>query len=662
MGGVASRRTALAAGLAALLLAPACARGDDLPYGITKPAPASVRMSDGTTLAVDVYYPTDQRTGRPAAGRFPTILSMTPYGKRSTVTTQATGSSAYGGDGFYPWLVRHGYVDVVADVRGTGSSNGVFELFGPREMRDGAELVRWASRLAHSTGRVGMAGSSYVGLNQIFTAALSGRRSPLRAIVPEAAGIDLYRDLAFGGGIPNVEFAGVWDGLRATMTAAAPDDPGSDPSALVRHPGERAQRLAQLDAAMDAEIDTGGPRAFDGAWWQQRAPHNYLARVVRNGIPAMLVSGWNDVYQRGVVLDYAALQNLYARAHPRRGRPAPPVFGPMARGEVPTGRYPAVIGPAYHNAVVLGQPLQGLLLRWFDTWLKGAHTGMGATHTPLHAYELGAGRWVNAGRYPFPQAKVRRLWLGAGPTGSASSLNDGALTERRPSGQGSDRVAWTDATSPCSNQADQWNTGFVGYFTALAGMPNSPCAKDDRTTQANALTYTTEPLAGDVSIAGPIDATVFASSTTQDAELAVTLEDVAPDGSSRPLTTGALLASHRALDRRLSWTGAGGRTILPYHPYTRAASRPLRPGATERLEVEVYPTLARIVRGHRLRVTIATAATHLHPSPVQLTRLAGGVYQVARGGANGSFVDVPIADPAAFATSRVPWQVCGGGC
>src|SRR5207245_3072045 len=118
------------------------------------------------------------------------------------------------------------------------------------------------------------------------------------------------------------------------------------------------------------------------------------------------------------------------------GRTSPPVCGPLPSGQVATGRDPAVIGPAYHNAVVLGQPLQGLLLRWFDTWLKGARTGMAATRTPLHAYELGAARWVNAGRYPFPQANVRRLWLGAGPTGSASSLNDGALTERRPSGQG----------------------------------------------------------------------------------------------------------------------------------------------------------------------------------------------------------------------------------
>jgi uncharacterized protein len=659
------RRAVRAFALAGALLGAATAAGPAqaaLPYGVSGPTAQFVRMSDGTRLAVDVYVPTDPRTSRPAAGRFPVLLSMTPYGKRSSVTTSAAGAGGFGGDGYYPWLVQHGCVDVVADVRGTGSSDGDFELFGPREMRDGVETVRWAARLPHTTGRVGMAGSSYVGLNQIYTASLVGRHSPLRAIVPMAAGIDLYRDLAFGGGIPNVEFAGVWDGLRTTMTVATPDNPAADPSGVGRHPLERAKRLAELDAMMDAEIDTGGPRAFDGPFWQSRAPRTHLAGVVRNGVPALLVSGWNDVYQRGVVLDYAALQNLYAQRHwGRRRHPRLPPFGPMPSGVRPTGRYQAVIGASYHNAVVVGQQLQNLLLRWFDTWLKGRHTGMGSAQTPFHAYEMDGKRWVDAGRYPLGAARVQRLWLGGGPSGSAHSLNDGVLAERRPAARGSDSVAWTDATSPCSNQADQWDTGFVGYGSSLTGAPNSPCATDDRTTQANALTYTTPAMSHDVTVAGPIAAHLVASSTTRDAELVVTVENIGPSGASRPLSTGALLGSHRALDPNASWR-VQGATLLPYHPYTRAASKPLTPGKATALDVEVPSIVARIARGHRLRVTIATAATHLHASPVQIGGLAGGVYAIARGGAGGSYVSIPLARPSALLTSQTQWTGCGGGC
>ena len=103
---------------------------------------------------------------------------------------------------------------------------------------------------------------------------------------------------------------------------------------------------------------------------------------------------------------------------------------------------------------------------------------------------------------------------------------------------------------------------------------------------------------------------------------------------------------------RRSWRGPGGGLILAYHPFTRTARHDLVPGRWARLDVEVLPTFARIARGHRLRVTIATGATHLQPSAVQLGGLAGGRYDVDRAG---SYVELPLAAPRALATSRVAW-------
>jgi putative CocE/NonD family hydrolase len=646
-GLIRGRGFATALAVAALTAAPQAASGATPPYGVSAPMPVSVRMSDGAALAADVYLPTDPRSGRPAAGRFPVILSITPYAKRSAVTTSSSGNGL-GGDGHYPYLVRRGYLNAVVDVRGTGSSGGHFELFGARERRDGVELAGWASRLPHASGRVGMAGCSYLGLNQIFTAAEAGPGSPVRAIAPCAAGIDLYRDLAFGGGIPNLEFAATWLALRGTMVAAQPDDRGADPAT----PPRRALDLAGLDAAMYAEISAGGERAFDGPFWRERAPASYLARVVRNRVPALLLSGWFDVYQRGVVLDYAALQNA-ASGHR-------PMLGPMPAAARPSGRYQAVIGPWFHNSTGAGERVQLLLLRWFDRWLKRVDNGMDRTRAPLHAYELRGRRWLDAGRYPLPRARVHRLWLGDGRVGAApASLNDGALTAApQRSGGPVGTIGWSDATSPCNRASDQWNTGLGAYVTGMAGIPGSPCWTDDRTTQAGALVYTTGAMPRDVTLAGPAAASLVVRSTTRDAELNVAIEDVAPDGSSYPLTSGALLASHRALDRRRSWRGPGGGTILPYHPYTRAARRFLLPGRAERVEVEVLPTFARVARGHRLRLTISTAATHLHPAAAQARELAGGRYELLRG----SFVNLPLADPAALSTSPVNWGDCYGAC
>jgi hypothetical protein len=616
-------------------------------YGVSSPVQQMVTMSDGVQLAVDVYRPT-LSGGANAPGRFPVILSQTPYAKRSAVTTQS-GGQGLGGNGYYPYLVQRGYVDVVADVRGTGSSGGDFQLFGPREQQDGVELARWAARLPGSTGRVGLAGVSYVGLNQLFTAALAGPGSPVKAIVPVAVGNDLYRDLVFGGGIPNTEFAGVWEGLRNSMVFAPPDQPQQDPAAVVNHPASRAAGFAAFDAQLYAEVDTGGPRAFHNDFWEQRAPAAYLDRIVRNGTPALIVSGWHDVYQRGAVLDYAGLQNAWSRLHGGPGRPA--IDAPaMTAAQRPTPRYQLVDGPWFHDPIGLGLTFQQLQLAWFDRWLKGTHDGIDRTSAPLHAFELGANRWVDAARWPLAQARARTYYLGGGTLGTS-----------RPPATGTDTLPWTDVRSPCNAGTDQWSTGLPALAIAQAGGSGDPCAQNDASTQAAALTYTSPPFQAATTVAGPIDATLYVTSTAPEAELLASVDVVAPDGSARPISSGALLGSQRAVDPRLSWR-QDGRLILPWHPYTSSSVREMRPGAAERLDIELYPTLARIAPGDRLRLTLTSGDTALQPTPVQLSRLAGGRYGIERGGGRGSTITLLTAPPAQLPRSPIDWGGCNGSC
>jgi predicted acyl esterase len=160
------------------------------------------------------------------------------------------------------------------------------------------------------------------------------------------------------------------------------------------------------------------------------------------------------------------------------------------------------------------------------------------------------------------------------------------------------------------------------------------------------LTYTSAPLTSPQVLAGPIDVSVSASSSTTDTELVATVEEVSPQGQSVPLTSGALLGSFRAVDATRSWTAANGQPILPWHPYTRASQVPVRPGQVTRYDIEVFPTFARIPAGWRLRVTLTSSDTpHLLPSAAQLPHLLGGIYQVQRGT---SFINVPLAPPSAF--------------
>jgi putative CocE/NonD family hydrolase len=609
-------------------------------YGVSTAVQHMVTMSDRVQLAADVYRPT-LPTGAPARGPFPVILSITPYGKRSVVTMDSMGPGL-GGDGYYPYLIERGYIDVVADVRGAGNSGGDFSLFGPREMQDGTELVRWAARLPGSNGRVGMAGSSYLGLNQIFTAALVGPHSPLKAILPANAGSDLYRDLAFGGGIPNTEFALVWEGLRASMTPDVPPNPAKSPQRATGNTASRAENLAEFDAQLYADVDTGGPQAFESGFWTSRAPSAYLDRVVANGVPALLLSGWHDVYQRGAVLNFAQLQNAWAR---RQGAAAGDGVAPMSATQPVTGRYQLVVGPWFHNPATLGLTFQEMQLAWFDRWLKGIHNGIDQTQTPLHAFELGTQRWVDLPRWPIPQAHATTLHLGPG-----------SLDPRSQSG--TDQLTWADVRSPCNAGTDQWSTGLPALAIAELGGNGDPCADSDSSTQLGGLVYTSAPFKQASTVAGPIDVSVELRDTAPEAELVASIDVVSPSGTSRAISSGALLGSLRALDRRRSWF-QNGRLILPWHPYTSASARAMPARRAVRLDIEVYPTMARIAPGDRLRLTLTAGDTALQPSPVQIGRLAGGRYTILR---SRSWITVPLAAPGRLPTSPIDWGGCNGSC
>ena len=605
-------------------------------YGVGKRQNVPVTMADGTVLRVDVYFPTNPQTGAAAGGPFPVILTQTPYGKGSSSASFPGGEQLAGLSGYSPYLVKRGYIDVIADVRGTGASEGSWGLFDPVQGQDGAALVRWAAKLAHSDGKVGTFGASYMGINQVFTAANLPPASPLKAMFPIISANDVYRDTAFDGGLLDTEFGGIYLGLTAGLNLLNPvlesfvEQPTNPDvlKALADHIGG----LLALHAALVANVETGGDQAYDQAYWRARRPQPLLAKIVQNRVPAFLVGGWFDLFQRGEPLNYSDLQNLLAG----RG-----VGLSMTAGQQPSGRYQLLMGPWCHVTAGEGIDMNRLELAWFDRWLKGQATGIDQTKTPLHLYQLGSGKWLEASRYPFEGVTPRPYYLGAGKS----------LRPTKPgTAGGSDRIVWTGLSSPCGLSTEQWSAGLLQLLLESAGG-SDPCAGDDSTTQVGpgAVSYTTAPFDKAQVLAGPIDATLYAASNRPDTEFNVVLEDIAPNGSSRPLTTGALLGSFRQLDRARTWWAADGRPLLPYHAYTRASQVPVPTGKVTRFDIEVRPTFAKLAAGHRLRATIATSdVPHIVPTPPQIANLAGGIYDVQRNSAAASFLELPLAPAAAF--------------
>ena len=629
-------------------------------YGTGSLLDLPVTMSDGTVLRADVYFPTTSGTTTAAPGLFPVLLQQTPYGKAFIVDASAIANTNV------DYLVDRGYIVVIADVRGTGDSGGTFDLFDPVQSTDGVTLAKWAAHLPQSNGEVGLFGESYMGINQFQTVQAAGANSPIKAMFPIISGNDLYADTVTQGGIPDMEFAATYIALLSGLNLSNPVLQPLVEAAESGNSSVLASGLADLAPTESAhsqvlvsflklilDVETGqGDDAFDQSYWAARSPAQDLSAVVQDKIPAFLVGGWNDLFEQGEPLNYVGLQNLYD------GRSQ---YAAMTPGQAVTARYQLLMGPWQHVTTGTGVNLSALELEWFDTWLLGEHTPLATTTTPLHLdIQNSGGSWVDAAQWPLPAATPTSYYFGPGRSGSdAVSPNDGSLSTVAPTAvTGADTVAWTGTSSPCDIQTDQWGAGALALgFQSLD--TNDPCDLNDVTlgTGPGALTYTTAPVGSPVVVAGPIDATLYTTSSGTDTELAATVEAVSPSGDSVPLSSGALDGDQRALDASRTWTTSSGATLLPVHPLTQASSQPVVPGQVTRQDIAIFPTMAELPTGWRLRVTITTGDTpHLFPTLAQLPHMIGGIYQVQRDAGAASELTVPVAPASAF---DVP---CGSIC
>ena len=549
-----------------------------------------ITMSDGVRLAADIYFPA--KDGKRVGGRLPAILTQTPYNKNS-------GALAFHSE----YLVSRGYVQVIADVRGTGSSPGTWDSFGTREQRDGAELVRWIARQPWSNKRVGLHGTSYGAINQIFTA----RRQPraLKAAFPVVPMADSYRDIVNSGGQVNTSFIPLWLGLVTSLGLVPPTYSGDDPvgaaHALTSHVGN----LGAFQAPAVANSTTGGPNAYDNAFSRQRSPIQFIDDVE---VPTFIVGGWFDLFQRGEPLLYERLRD----------------------NGVPTR---LLMGPWYHTNVGDGLPANGvptldeLELRWFDRYVRGiADPAMDHDIKPVTYFNMGEERYRTAQAWPPRGTDPQTLYV----SGSASPGSPGTLSATPPKQASTSAVPWHPLSGACSRSTAQWTA---------TGAPT--CTDDQRFNDNSGVVFDL-PVKRNLQLLGPVAAKLFVSTTGRDAALSVRLEDVAPDGSVVQLSQGWQVVSLRKLQRHRDTLRVDGTMLRPYHPFTRKSVLPVEGDKVYPTWVEIFPTGALVKKGHTLRLSVQPSDTpHLAPPLPQAANLAGGVTTIHHGGKYPSAVMLP---------------------
>ncbi len=239
-------------------------------------------------------------------------------------------------------------------------------------------------------------------------------------------------------------------------------------------------------------------------------------------------------------------------------------------------------------------------VRWFDQFLKGKDTGIleeprFAVYVrewhppgPYLAYAPGFWRWEDG--WPIDRIQQTRMYPQANHNLSVAQDDETVHALRYVPSSG------LEAGGPVMWWGD--------------------VAHDQRPTDAYSLVYDTDPLESDTEILGLPMARLNVSADAPRANWMVRLSDVAPDGTVTQVAGAAFNGTHRNSARE---------------------PEDIIPGEEFALDIEMHFTSWVFPKGHRVRFAVSNAQwPMLWPTPYPMTTT------LRLGGANGSFVELPI--------------------
>jgi predicted acyl esterase len=538
-----------------------------------------VVMRDGIRLAAHLHLPPKL----PA----PVIAVRSPYGRARYAEISMA-------------LARRGYAVVCQDVRGTGDSEPDAWDFYVHEGEDSYDFVDWVAGQAWCDGFIGAMGGSYDGGTQFCMAT----NPKMTATMPEVAGVGIApshgvrfhmflnaysRTVGKGKDKVNVDRALLEAQMRdETWATGYFNDPLHSPlpeSVKARFPQlemlseherwdwlwkhynslDPAGRVRFLKEALGEDTITFvsttklnplfGPVVDPDALMLPRAGVPELCASIH--APALMVTGWYDWCLGDTLESYTQL----TRKGIAPARASRLLITPGAHNV--TGYHEGEAEhPALRRTYRSGENLE-LLLHWYGSIRQGK-----AQEVPAVTYYLmGANEWRTAEAWPPPEAQDRRLYLGA----------ERRLVDEPPASSAADTYTY-DPDDP---------TPTLGGSILSAVYRAGSVDVSEVQQRGDVVTYTSDVLAQDLDVVGPLRLILYASSSALETDLYGRLSDVFPDGRAIQLQNGVLRTRYRPL--------AKGETAL------------LEPSRVYRFEIDMWATANRFAAGHRLRLDISSA-------------------------------------------------------
>ena len=545
-----------------------------------------IPMRDGKHLFTAVYVPKDMN-----GGPYPFMMDRTPYSVGPYGEDQYPRSLGPSSE-----FEKSGYIFVYQDVRGRWMSEGEFQEMrphidnkkGPQDVDDASDtydtIEFLLKHVPNNNGKVGIWGISYPGF--YTSASMIDSHPALVAASPQAPMTDLFLgDDGYHGGAfmmsANFGFYAFFHPQKEPQTPkqTVPFDFGTPDSYEFYLKAGNIMNLDKqyLKGSNWLFLDQAKHTTYD-AYWQARD----LSRHMKNVKCAVLVvGGWYDAEDLS-----GPYKTFYATSKMNPDTPTTLVEGPWVHGGWARGDG-SHLGDVQFGSKTSEYFRENIQFPFFEHYLKGK----GAAQPKAVVFETGTNVWRHFDEWPPKVAKAKMLYFHA----------NGKLSFDAPTEVQSRDDYESDPNHPVP---------FVGYTTD--SVPQRYMVDDQRfaSYRPDVLTYVSEPLEEDLTIAGPISPKLKVASSSSDSDFDVKLIDVYPNDYPDPTETGA--PNKRVLDAPPVHMG-GYQQLLRGEPF-RAKFRnswekpePLVPEKMTDINFTMPDLFHTFRRGHRIMVQVQSS-------------------------------------------------------
>jgi putative CocE/NonD family hydrolase len=462
---------------------------------------------DGVKLHTEIYTPKN------AKEPLPILMDRTPYG----VSAPNKGMS---GELYrYQNLWADGYIFVFQDIRGRYGSEGKFEMLhtspdpgdakGVTESTDTYDTIEWLIKnVPKNNGRVGMDGISYPGY--LVTMGMVNPHPALKAVSEQACMGDTWLgDDFFHNGAFRLSYGFEYTALLETSNEnfSFPFDSFDLYDFYLRLGALSNANVRFFHGKIPTWNDFVQHASYDEYWKH----HAVAATLHEPTVPNLNVAGWWDQEDMfGPLMTYARLEKSDKKNFNFL------VAGPWNHGGWARGAGKSLGQIPFHNdtSAYFREKIEA---PWFAYWLhdKGTLPVKEAT-----TFQTGSDTWTSYDSWPPKNAQTKNLYFHESgklsfeaPTATAADAADSYVSD--PAHPVPYRARPVDMTYP-EDHPGSWFTWLVQDQRFVDNRPD-------------VLTWKTEPLAEDVTVAGNVAGKLFASTTGSDADWVVKLIDVYPE-------------------------------------------------------------------------------------------------------------------------------------